>query len=551
MSPSSASASRAETVRSELDARILVVDDEPEIAVMVADALREADPSWHVVSETDPAQALERLKEETFDCLVTDLVMPTLGGLDLAEQARSMHEDLALIAITGRGTLETSIQALRMGFADFIAKPFNLEAIPRAVCRTLRRSRQQQTLETRFAELAQSNAHLEATQAQLSQKLEIAGHDLVLSNKRLVRQMEDLAATSEVCRSLMGIIELEDLLGLCAELIGDRVPCETSTVALYETQETAVGLMVRARPDSDDPPALCWLRTAVQSGIMCRAAQAGRSVHVDDLADSVLAHPQEKDLWREGRLLAVPISHRDQVVGIAVLHRPAASDDFSAHDIKHITELAKVMGPAILTARLYHRQRCQIYATLEGIADAVEARHAGLKGHSNRVHAYAQPIAQAMELTQAQIGALQIAARLHDIGRIIIPDEAVNHAGPLTEAQWEIVRQHPAAGADFLKPLDFFCEVAEIIRAHHESHDGTGYPDLRAGEEIPPVARVLAVADAFDAMTSPRPHRPALSIEQALEQIQRLAGQQFDPQVAEAFAKVPRDVLAEIQASAR
>lgn len=333
--------------------------------------------------------------------------------------------------------------------------------------------------------------------------------------------------------------------------MGNRVPCRTSTVALYETRENAVGLMVRAYPDTDDPPALSWLRRPINAGLMCRAAQADKTIHVENIQESNLLDTQEKELWREGRLLVIPISRQGLTVGTVVLHRQSGDEDFTAYDIKHLMELAKMMASAIQTAKLHHRQRCQIYATLEAIADAVEARDLYLKGHSARVLAYAMPIATAIELPQSQIGATQIAARLHDIGRLGIPESAVNHPGPLADEQWEMVRRHPDIGADFLKPLDFFGEVGEIIRAHHESYDGTGYPHLKAGEEIPVVARVIAVADTFDAMTSHRPYRDALSIDEALDQIRRLAGQQFDPQAVEAFLGIPIEILTEIRASNR
>jgi HD-GYP domain-containing protein (c-di-GMP phosphodiesterase class II) len=284
---------------------------------------------------------------------------------------------------------------------------------------------------------------------------------------------------------------------------------------------------------------------------MCRAAQSQKCVHVDDAADSVLLDPTEKELWHDGRLLAVPIPFQGTTIGVAVLHRPAEDTDFGPNDVKRLAELAALIGPAIMTAKAHHQQRCQMYTTLETIAEAVDNRDPYLKGHSARVLAYAEQIGPALELSQPQIGALQIAARLYDIGRLVIPDAAVNHPGPLTDEQWEIVRRHPEAGANFLKPLDFLGEVAEIIRAHHESYDGTGYPDLKAGEEIPLVSRLLAVADAFDAMTSPKAHRAALSIEQALEQIRRLSGQQFDPQAVEALLTVPHETLAHIQTLGR
>ena len=546
MSPSS-----AEVARTEFEARILVVDDEPDVALLVSETLREADPSWQIETESDPERALARVTGEPFDCLITDLVMPHVGGLSLAEKAKAANEDIALIAISGRGTLESSIEALRLGFTEYIEKPFDLEGLQRAVCRTLRRQVRDQRLKSRFAELAQTKARMEAEQAQTSQKLEIASHDLVRSNRRMARQMEDLATTADVARSLMGILELEDLLGLCAELVGDRVSCQTSTIALYEADDGAVGLMVRAHPDSEESPTLCWLRTPIRSGVICRAVQSRKTIHINDLADSVLVDLQEREFWQTGKLLVVPIPFQKNAVGAAVLHRPPEAPDFQAADVKRVTVLANVMAPAILSAKVHHRQRCQVYASLEMVAVANEDRFPYLRGHSARVLAYAQPLGQAVGLSQSETGALQIAARLHDIGYVVIPHTVINHSGPLSDDQWEVVRRHPAVGADFLKPLEFFGDVSDVIRAHHESYDGTGYPDQKAGEEIPLVARLLTVADAFDGMTSHRPFRGAISRDDALEQIRKLAGQQFDPHVVEALVGLPLETLDEIADSWR
>ena len=546
------STEEVEVAQGEREARILVLDDEPDVAMMVADWLREADPAWQVVSETDPEEALRRAGEEPFDCIVTDLVMPRLDGLAFAERVRERDGEVPLIAISGRSNLSAGIQALRMGFADFLQKPFDLEEVQRAVSRSLRRRRRQATAGHRLAELTETNARLEAEQAQLSQKLEIASHDLVLSNKRLARQLEEVARTADAARSLMGIVELEDLLGLAAELVGDAASCRTASIALFDPGEAAVGLLVRAYPDGDDSgPTLCWLRSPIRSGIMCRAAQARRAVHVESVGDSVLIDPQEKDLWPEGRLLAVPILYQETPVAVAVLHRTPGQPKFESQDIRRVAGLVKTMGPPILTAKVHHRQRCQMYAAMECVAEGAEERDPYRRGHGARVQAYAQPVGEALQLPQAQIGALQIASRLHDIGYVAVPESAFCHPGPLTEDQWALVRRHPEAGERFLKPLDFFGEVGAIIRAHHESYDGTGYPDGKAGTEIPPVARIIAVADAFDAMTSPRPYRAALSIQEALERLRQVSGQQFDPEAVEAFVGLPLESLASIQAAFR
>lgn len=540
-----------ELARSEMEARILVLDDEADVAMLLADSLRDADPSWDVVMETDPKEALERLGAESFDCVVTDLIMPAMDGLEFAQQARGCNEEVALIAVSGRGTLEASIRALRMGFADYIEKPFDTDEIQRSVCRTLRRHQRETAVEQRFAELAQSNAKLEAQRAQLAQKLEIAGHDLVLSNKRMARQLDDLARTADAARALMGIVELEDLLGLCAEFIADAVECATSSLALYEGHDAAVGLLVRAYAESDDPPVLCWLRSPIHSGVMCRAAQTGKSIHITSVGESMLIAPPEKELWSTGRLLVVPVPYQDMTVGVAVLHRGADAPDFEAADIKRLSGLAQVMGPAILSAKVHHRQRCQVYATMETLADRVERREPCRLGHSARVQAYAQPLGEALRLAQSEMGALQIASRLHDVGYLGMPASTIDHPGPLTDEQWDLVRRHPETGEEILRPLDFFGEVGTIIRSHHESYDGTGYPEHKAGDEIPKVSRVIAVADAFDAMTSDRPYRQAMSVEAALERIGSLAGQQFDPQVAEALLGQSPSLLESIRGMSR
>jgi len=543
--------SAAEVVRTEFEARILVVDDEPEVAQLVVETLRDADPSWEVECETDPKRAEERLADGTFECLVTDLVMPGVGGLALAQQARSANEDIALVAISGRGTLETSIEALRIGFTDYLEKPFELEGLQRAVCHALRRRAGDQHVKQRFAELAQTNARMEADQAQVNQKLEIASHDLVRSNKRMARQLNELAETADVAGALTGILELEDLLGLCAELLGDRVASDTSTIALYESDEGAIGLMVRARPDSDAAASLCWLRTPIRAGVVCRAVQTRKTIHIEELADSVLVDLQEREFWQKGKLLVVPIPFHREALGAAVLHRPPDGPNFQASDVKRATALVKMMGPAILSAKTHHRQRCQAYASLEMIATANEQRFPYLHGHSARVLAYARPLGETVALSQSQTGALQIAARLHDIGHIVIPDSAVNHGGPLTEAQREVVQRHPVVGRELLTPLEFLGEVGEVIRAHHESFDGTGYPDRKAGQEIPLVARVLTVADALDALTSHRPFRSEMDLDAARDQIRQLAGQQFDPDVAQALLDLPVEMLEEIRDSFR
>ena len=175
---------------------------------------------------------------------------------------------------------------------------------------------------------------------------------------------------------------------------------------------------------------------------------------------------------------------------------------------------------------------------LQGLVRVLEAKDAYTALHSERVAAIAQDIAREMGLGEVQRELLALGARLHDIGKVGIPDPLLHKGGSLVPEEWDRMRQHPELGVAIVAPmLPYLGPVEGIIRYHHERWDGQGYPEGLRGEEIPLLARILAVADAYEAMTSDRPYRKALSPERALVEIRQGAGSQFDPQVVEAFLR--------------
>jgi diguanylate cyclase (GGDEF)-like protein/putative nucleotidyltransferase with HDIG domain len=169
------------------------------------------------------------------------------------------------------------------------------------------------------------------------------------------------------------------------------------------------------------------------------------------------------------------------------------------------------------------------------LARAVDARMAVPVEHSSRVAEYAAGIAEQLGWTGGDLEDLRIAAMLHDVGKVPVPDHILQKPGPLDPAEYEEVKKHAATGADMVSRVDGVAAVSPWIRHSHENFDGSGYPDGLCGEEIPLASRILLVADAFDAMTSDRPYRAALSFEAALDQLRRNAGRQFDPRCVDAF----------------
>jgi putative nucleotidyltransferase with HDIG domain len=185
--------------------------------------------------------------------------------------------------------------------------------------------------------------------------------------------------------------------------------------------------------------------------------------------------------------------------------------------------------------------------TLEALSAALDLRDSATAGHSTRVTQYALKIAEVLGATDDQMQEIARAAYLHDIGKIGIPDVILLKEGILSEEEEAVMRTHVMIGYRLLSRMAFLASTAEIVRAHHERYDGTGYPSGRKGKDIPLGARIFAVADTLDAMTSDRPYRKALSFEAAREEIRKEAGRQFDPDVVDAFLSLPTTLWENIQ----
>jgi putative nucleotidyltransferase with HDIG domain len=191
--------------------------------------------------------------------------------------------------------------------------------------------------------------------------------------------------------------------------------------------------------------------------------------------------------------------------------------------------------------RLQEQIRTLRSAVVETIAALMEARDSAMTAHSEAVTSCAVMVARALGLDSAEIEAVRLAALLHDVGKIAVADAVLQKPGPLDQNEWDTMRQHPVIAERLLGSLPLPSSTIEAVRHHHERFDGRGYPDGLAGERIPIAARIVAVADAFDAMTSDRPYRSRQSVEQARAEIARCAASHFCPIVVDAFLRVSQD----------
>lgn len=281
----------------------------------------------------------------------------------------------------------------------------------------------------------------------------------------------------------------------------------------------------------------------VNEGISGRAFNSGKPTIVHDVAiNGKLEHKFKEVFNREGvrSAVAVPISFQGKAMGaISVFSRNA--QHFSREKIKCLSVFALQVAIAIQESRHYEDIHKNYFDTVHALVLAEEARDPYTRGHTDRVTKYAMALGKMLRLSHEELETLRYAGEVHDIGKIGIPDFILGKPGRLTPAERAMIELHPVKGAEMLEPLEFLKPALPIVRHHHERFDGTGYPDGLEKEKIPIMARVLACADSFDAMTSDRPYRNRkLSTEEALAEIKNNSGSQFDPKISRSFIKLIR-----------
>ncbi len=195
--------------------------------------------------------------------------------------------------------------------------------------------------------------------------------------------------------------------------------------------------------------------------------------------------------------------------------------------------------------------RASYMATVRALSNAVEARDAYTGKHADRVSAFGLELARRTGLDVVGRPQLEFGFLLHDVGKVAVPDAILFKTGPLTEEEYALITLHPVTGAEILRDVTFLGDGIDVVRHHHERWDGTGYPDRLAGEAIPLSARVFAVADTLDALTTDRPYRPAVSWDVARDIIRNAAGTQFDPAVVAAYETVADPVFVALAESVR
>lgn len=354
---------------------------------------------------------------------------------------------------------------------------------------------------------------------------------LAEERRRGERRREDVILG--ITRQLMTITDLGELLRRIAEATTDLLDAERATIYLVDHERGELWSTVALGSEET-------IRIPLGVGIAGQVARTREAVNIADAYADPRFSPEvdRRSGFRTRNLLTLPMTGgTGEVSGVfQALNKRAGS--FSAEDEAILHSLAASAAVAIENAQLVAGQRRLWQTLIETLARTIDARDQQTAGHSQRVTRYAELIGRALGMSGAAIEALRAGALLHDYGKIAVRDRFLRKPGKLDEAEFAYMKAHAEKTAEFLARLEFPAEMREvplIAAQHHERIDGRGYPAGLSGDEIHPSARVVAVADVFDALTAPRYYKPAYSLEQTLGIMDAMSGTHLDTEVMVAF----------------
>lgn len=457
---------------------ILVVDDDNGVRDVCVRALR---LHGHQVSGAENGRAaLEKMRDTFYDLVLTDLQMPEMGGIRLLQELRQLYADTDVIVFTAYGTFESARQALRLGASDYLTKPVELEDLDRTVRRVLewRRVRMEK------------------------------------------QRLSEIVALYEISQKFTATLDTSTAVREIVTLLWRRFSPYTLSLSLYHPSTRELELLAQRGGQRRAIP-------GARAAVVAFTNEGIEQAHNALIGGAISAGP--------GYSESIVLRTNNGQIGMLQLTRNSDQPVFGNDDRTMLAVCASQIATALDNSRLYRQLQEQHLQTIAALAASIEARDPNTSGHSEQVMRYAVRLAEAIGLSSERIERLRYGALLHDIGKIGIRDYVLLKPGPLAPDEFEAMRQHPRIGAEILQRIEALNDVIPMIENHHERIDGGGYPDGKAGDEISAEARILAIADAYDAMTSDRAYRRAMCTTDALRHLQNGRGSHWDSDYVDLF----------------
>ena len=348
-----------------------------------------------------------------------------------------------------------------------------------------------------------------------------------------------LVGIHEFGMTATGVISKEELTRLIIDSACRLMRSDTGSLMLLsrDTNELVIAAS-RGLP----PEVVSTTRLKPGEGIAGRVAQSGKAIFVEDIETDVRFMTSGNSMRYPSRsFICVPLRMKERTLGVLNISSSDPVRQFEERDVRLLTILADQAAITLENMELYGNLQHFYLEMVQTLARAIDAKDSYTHDHADRARSFARMIGRKLRLPGIMIQHIEYAALMHDIGKIGIDENILHKPGKLTPEEVAVIRKHPAIGNRIIAPVAFLSPVAPMVLYHQEWYNGQGYPEGLVGEEIPLGARIVAVIDAYDAMTSDRPYRKALSQHIALAELKKCAGTQFDPKVVNAFVEILSD----------
>ncbi len=494
--------------------KVLIVDDE-DVVRQTLGAYLNGLGDFEIFQASNALEGLAVVKKQGgVDGVFVDINMPGMDGIEFLGRLKEIDRTIAAAIITGQPSMNVIVNAMRAGASDFLTKPFKFDQFQVAVERMIR---ERSILKEN--EFLTEEVKLKKALEQINEKLESK-----------VREQAVLFAISDTLSQIRNTSELyNSIVKLACALTG----AAHSYFWVVNREEHQLILMGASGPYSTDMESVSMDRTDVPC---VRVAVEELPIFVARDGDDGNGGNGSSNPGLKNQVL-VPFNIRNEIFGVLSVCGDSRSHlGEEALFLMHL--LAERASLTVENLLLYDSLSMNLYATLRALVRSLEAKDPYTKLHSQRVTHIALTLAEFMGVNDEDLEVLEFAGNLHDIGKIGIRDQVLMKPGKLTRDEYEIIKAHPVIGEEIVSHLGLMTQAKGIIRHHHERWDGKGYPDGLSGESIPALARILAVADTYDAMTTDRPYRKGHTPDEAHEEIVRNAASQFDPVAVKAFSEL-------------
>lgn len=364
---------------------------------------------------------------------------------------------------------------------------------------------------------------------------------LALENARLYQlskeRVLELTHLNELSKVLSSTLNVTDIVSLVSEVLEKSIAFDVGGLVLLDEGEARIFYIVVTRETSSvELKSLSRSMAGVLKGFS-GSKSIPKVIEEEVVLGASFVKKKSKRKRKFKSLLSFPLTVTAGCIG-AMFVSSFEPEAFTVDNLRTVSTLAGQVAVSLENARLYESLRDSYAKTIAALSATIDAKDHYTRGHSDRVMEYAVAIGEQMGLSNDDVESLRFAGLLHDIGKVGVSEHILLKPTKLTSAEFEAVRAHSSIGANIIEQIDFLNKLTPLILHHHERYNGKGYPDKLVGEEIPFLARILAVTDAYEAMTSKRAYRDALAPEQAIGELKRCSGTQFDPAVVEAFLAV-------------